>query len=156
MNIRIRRGEARDIEILISFLHNLFALEKDFAIDDDKQRAGLQLLLEQRRAAVIFVAEADYAVAGMVTAQLVVSTATGGYSVLLEDMYVENGFRRLGIGSKLLGQVIAWGYEQGARRLQLVAARTNTPALRFYRQAGLRKSNMTALYGELDVIDPDI
>jgi len=154
MNILTRKGEAGDIEQLVTFLQHLFAIEKDFTIDAERHRAGLHLLLAAPEARAVFVAEAAGAVVGMVTAQLVVSTSVGGYSILLEDMYVAAGFRRKGVGSKLLGQVFIWGFERGARRVQLVAAETNTGAFRFYRQAGLLKSHMTALYGKLDDIKP--
>jgi GNAT superfamily N-acetyltransferase len=153
MNIRIRKGEPGDIETMVTFLHHLFALEKDFAIDADKNRAGLQLLLADQHAKTIYIAEAAGKVVGMVTAQIVVSTSSGGYSILLEDMYIASGFRRKGIGTKLLEQVIVWGSGQGARRVQLVADVTNIGALMFYRQVGLLTSRMTALYGTLDVIN---
>jgi len=152
-NICIRKGEPGDIETMVTFLYHLFALEKDFAIDADKNRAGLKLLLADTRIRTIYIAEEAGKVVGMVTAQIVVSTSSGGYSILLEDMYVASGFRRKGIGTKLLEQVIVWGSGQGARRVQLVADVTNIGALMFYRQAGLQTSRMTALYGTLDVIN---
>lgn len=153
MNIRIRKGENRDIGILVTFLRYLFAIEKDFTIDADRHRTGLHLLLAEPHASTIFVAEADGVVVGMVTAQIVISTSIGGYSILLEDMYVASGFRRKGVGSKLLEQVLVWGSEHDARRVQLVADTANTGAFRFYRQAGLLESHMTALYGKLDAIN---
>jgi GNAT superfamily N-acetyltransferase len=152
-NICIRKGEPEDIETMVTFLHHLFALEKDFAVDADKNRAGLQLLLAEPLSRAIFVAEAYGDVVGMVTVQIVVSTSVGGYSILLEDMYIASGFRRKGIGSKLLAHVLAWGSEQGIRRVQLVADVTNIGALMFYRQAGLLTSRMMALYGTLDAIN---
>jgi len=154
MRILIRQGEARDVEILVTFLQELFTLEKDFAADTENQRAGLLLLLSNPGEAAVFVAEADGAIVGMVTAQIVVSTSIGGYSILLEDMYVSSGFRRQGVGSKLLEQVLAWGSERGASRVQLVVATSNARAFRFYRQAGLLKSHVTAFYGKLDVMNP--
>jgi len=75
------------------------------------------LLLAEPHASTIFVAEADGVVVGMVTAQIVISTSIGGYSILLEDMYVASGFRRKGVGSKLLEQVLVWGSEHDARRV---------------------------------------
>jgi len=152
-NIRIRKGEPGDIQTMVTFLHHLFELEKDFAIDADKNRVGLQLLFVDQHAGTIYIAEAAGKVVGMVTAQIVVSTSSGGYSILLEDMYIASGFRRKGIGTKLLEQVIVWGSGQGARRVQLVADVTNIEALMFYRQVGLLTSRMTALYGTLDVIN---
>lgn len=154
MRIFIRQGEDRDVEILVKFLQDLFTVEKDFATDAESHRAGLLLLLANPGEAAVFVAEAD-GVVGMATAQIVVSTSIGGYSIVLEDMYVSAGFRRKGVGSKLLENVLAWGSERGARRVQLVFATANARAFRFYRQAGLLKSHMTAFYGKLDVMNPD-
>jgi GNAT superfamily N-acetyltransferase len=155
-NICIRKGEPGDIETMVTFLYHLFSIEKDFAIDADKNREGLQLLLANQHTRTIYIAEAAGKVVGMVTAQIVVSTSSGGYSILLEDMYVASGFRRKGIGTKLLEQVIVWGSGQGACRVQLVADVTNIGALMFYRQVGLLASRMTALYGTLDVINKKI
>jgi GNAT superfamily N-acetyltransferase len=154
MNIQIRKGVAGDVEILVTFLQHLFAIEKDFMTDADRHRAGLRLLLAEPNSRTIFVAEADGVVVGMVTAQIVVSTSIGGYSILLEDMYVASGFRRKGVGSKLMEQAIVWGSEHDALRIQLVAAGANTRALQFYRRAGLLRSGMTGLYGQINVIRP--
>lgn len=155
MRIFIRQGEDRDVEILVKFLQDLFTVEKDFATDAESHRAGLLLLLANPGEAAVFVAEADGVVVDMATAQIVVSTSIGGYSIVLEDMYVSAGFRRKGVGSKLLENVLAWGSERGARRVQLVVATANARAFRFYRQAGLLKSHMTAFSGKLDVMTPD-
>jgi GNAT superfamily N-acetyltransferase len=154
MDVRIRRGREGDIETLAALIGRLFEVEKDFQGDADNYRAGLRMLIDGAASAV-FVAEAGGSVAGMVTAQLVVSTAAGGHSVLLEDMYVAAGMRRRRIGTKLLEEVLAWGWERGARRIQLVAAASNTGALMFYRQSGLLTSGMTALYGKLADLGPD-
>ena len=153
MEIRVRKGTEDDVVALVSFLKSLFTLETDFQADTDNYRSGLMLLLEG--AGTVLVAEVDGAVVGMVTAQIVVSTSAGGYSVLLEDMFVAAGMRRRGVGTRLLEEVLAWGWEQGARRIQLVAAVSNRGALMFYRQAGLLRSGMTALYGKLADLSPD-
>jgi hypothetical protein len=105
MNIHIRKAEPGDIEMLVKFLHLLFTIEKDFTLDADKHRAGLHLLLENHRRGTIFVAETDVMLVGMATAQIVVSTASGGYSILLEDMYVEIPLKQAG-DSEGSGQVI--------------------------------------------------
>lgn len=156
MRIRIRKGAQEDIDVLATFLQQLFTIEKDFSSNTDRYKAGLHLLFSDPHGGTVFVAETDGIVVGMVTAQRVVSTSIGGYSILLEDMYVASGFRRKGVGSKLLTQAITWGSEHDAQRIQLVVAAGNTGAFRFYRQAGLLKSHMTALYGRLDTMNPNL
>lgn len=154
MTIMIRKAGSEDIDAMISLLQALFTIEQDFLADADHQRRGLLLLLSHPGQAAVFVAQVNGEVVGMVSAQVVVSTAVGAYSVLLEDMFVKTEHRRMGIGSKLLEQVVDWGVEKGAMRVQLVADETNTRALKFYRQAGLITGRMTALYGKMDVLNP--
>ncbi|SEM49323.1 Acetyltransferase (GNAT) family protein [Syntrophus gentianae] len=146
MKALIREGKASDIEALSQLLAGLFALETDFVPDTANQIAGLRLLLADRRRNVVFVAEDDGNLVGMVTGQLVISTAAGGYSVLIEDMVIREHYRRQGLGTALLRKVAAWGEEGGALRHQLLADRRNAPALDFYRNFGFQQSFMIGLY----------
>lgn len=150
MNIRIRKGDIKDIDTLTAFLVRLFSIEKDFKTDPDLHRAGLRYLIEDYQSRAVFVAEAEGTVIGMVTGQLVVSTAAGGYSVLMEDMFVVSAMRQKGVGSMLFRKILAWGTAHGALRIQLVADINNRRALQFYRKAGLMRSRMTALYGRME------
>jgi GNAT superfamily N-acetyltransferase len=146
MQIRVRKGGRTDIDGLSTLLSGLFSIETDFTIDPEKQKTGLALFLDDWEGKAIFVAEADGILVGMVTCQLVISTAAGGFSVLLEDMYVLDAFRRKRIGTALIRQVQSWCAEQGALRIQLVANDRNRMALMFYQKSGFRGSNMTGLY----------
>jgi GNAT superfamily N-acetyltransferase len=81
----------------------------------------------------------------MVTAQLVVSTAEGGPSALVEDMVVDGAERGAGLGRSLLEAVEEWSRRRGATRLQLLADRENTPALRFYERLGWSGTRLVCL-----------
>lgn len=129
--IHYRKADRSDVEQLASLLSELFAIEKDFSIDPGKQQRGLQLLLGAEQAAV-FCACSDAQVVGMVTGQLLVSTAEGAHSLLLEDLVVQQKFRGRGIGSALLEHITRWGAQNGAGRMQLLADRNNQPGLSFY------------------------
>lgn len=146
MSVMIRRAGKPDIDTLIFFLQELFSLETDFIVDEARQRAGLALLLGDSDKNIIFAAVCGQETAGMVTAQLVVSTAAGGYAVLLEDLFVQEKFRRRGIGSALLAAVQVWASEKGAKRIQLLADQRNEPALVFYARSGFAESSMHGFY----------
>jgi GNAT superfamily N-acetyltransferase len=133
-----------DIEAMSRMVGELFALEPDFAADPAKQRRGLESILRSSEAAA-FVAAADSGRAvGMVTVQLTISTAEGGLSGLLEDLFVEEAFRRRGVAAALVGAVEAWCAERGATRVQLLADRDNEGAFRFYDAAGYLPTRMVA------------
>ena len=78
-------------------------------------------------------AEEHGEVIGMATGQLLISTAEGGLSLLIEDVVVAPSRQNRGIGSGLLAGLADWGATQGAHRMQLLADKMNTKALDFYR-----------------------
>jgi ribosomal protein S18 acetylase RimI-like enzyme len=137
----IRPAIAADLDALVRLLGLLFSIEADFRPDPERQRRGLALLLAAPQARVL-VAEVDGRVAGMVTAQLVVSTAEGGLSALVEDLVVEAASRGRGVGRSLLAAAEGWAQERGATRLQLLADRENAPALGFYERLGWRPTQL--------------
>ncbi len=143
--LTIRSATEADLDQLVRLLGVLFSIEADFRPDAERQRRGLALLLGAPSRAVVLVAERGSAVVGMVTAQLVVSTAEGGPSALVEDMVIDEQERRRGIGKILLGAAEAWAARHGANRLQLLADRENGRALRFYERLGWRLTQLVCL-----------
>jgi GNAT superfamily N-acetyltransferase len=140
-------GSARveDIPALQALLGALFAIEVDFRPDPDRQCRGLALLLEDPDRAVVMTArDPSGAAIAMASAQLVVSTAEGARSAWIEDVVVAEGWRGRGIGSVLLSAVLGWAREKGATRAQLLADRTNAPALDFYRRLGWQSTQLGA------------
>lgn len=133
--VAIRPARQQDLEQLVELLRLLFSVEEDFNIDFGKQYQGLALMLNNDRGQVL-AAEVDGRVVGMVTGQLVVSTAEGGPSVLVEDMVVASGQRGRGVGRALLTALAHWARQQGATRMQLLADVNNQPALGYYRHLG--------------------
>ncbi len=140
----IQPAEAQDLDDLVMLLKLLFDIEKDFNFEADRQRRGLQLLLDSP-GAVIMVAKERNCVIGMATGQLVISTAEGGPSLLVEDVVVQTFHQNLGIGSRLLQALADWGLARGAGRMQLLADLTNYPALDFYRRKGWRQTQLICL-----------
>lgn len=140
----LRPARSEDIPGLVALLHLLFTLEADFAVDPARQEEGLRLLLADGRALVL-VAEHQGRVVGMVTGQLVISTAEGGPAVLVEDLVVDHGQRNLGLGRALLDGLSAWARDRGATRLQLLADRDNQAGLAFYRHIGWQTTALICL-----------
>jgi GNAT superfamily N-acetyltransferase len=136
--LAVRAARPGDLEAMVRLLGELFSIEADFQPDAARQRRGLALLLEDPTRCALLVAERAGVVVGMVTAQLVVSTAEGAPSALVEDMVVAARERGHGVGGALLRAVEGWAAARGATRLQLLADRDNAPALAFYGRMGWR------------------
>ncbi len=146
MKITVRPAVTDDIDILVEMLNSLFTIEDDFSPDPLKQRAGLDIIVSGKTGGAVFLAEYDGSPAGMVNLQKIVSTAAGGFSVLLEDLYVVPEMRRNGVGTVLLQEAIRWGREEGSLRIQLGADVRNKPAISFYTAKGFKISNLALHY----------
>lgn len=142
---RVRQATLSDADALIELLRQLFAIERDFRFDADRQRRGLRLLLDDTGGAVVFAAESAGRVVGMCSVQTTISTAEGGPVGLLEDLVVAADFRSRGIGTALLNAADEWARVRRLCRLQLLADRTNAPALRFYERQGWATTRMICL-----------
>lgn len=143
--IIVKEAVEGDSLILAEMINKLFDIEKDFKSNISNQVNGIKMLVNKEDA-VVFKAVYEDKIIGMVTGQLVVSTASGGYSVLLEDLFVEPDFRLVGAGKKLLKSLISWAHQKGARRIQLVADETNSSAGSFYTSMGFSPSRMAGWY----------
>jgi GNAT superfamily N-acetyltransferase len=146
MHITIREAALDDLDILCEMIADLFSIEDDFEINKEKQIAALTLLIKRNTGGVIFIADADSLAAGMINLQKIISTAAGGFSVLLEDLYVKNELRNKGIGGMLLERAALWGKEEQAIRIQLGADIRNKSAINFYSNRGFIRSNMALHY----------
>ncbi|MFJ5446100.1 GNAT family N-acetyltransferase [Methylobacillus methanolivorans] len=143
--IRIRHAQAEDIPALCELLQQLFSIEQDFTPDLAKQSAGLQLLLAQpERGAILVAQQGGGKVIGMVSAQLVISTAQGTPAAWIEDMVVEANYRSKGLGRQLLDSVLAWAKAQGATRAQLLVDMDNQPAIAYYDHLGWNTTRLQA------------
>ncbi|MDD3884239.1 MAG: GNAT family N-acetyltransferase [Gallionella sp.] len=145
MSIHIESANTDDVNALVELLNVLFSIEQDFTPDETSQRIGLQLLLNSQDQGRIFVARHPQAgVVGMVSAQLVISTAMGAPSAWIEDMVIRDEFRGQGLGKLLLEKAAEWAKSKGAKRIQLVADSDNAPALGFYKNLGWEPTRLCA------------
>jgi len=142
--VRIRPASPADLDSLVALLQILFDLEKDFEGDQVRQRRGLELMLENERGCVL-VAEVEGEVIGMCSGQVTVSTAEGGPALLVEDVVVREEWRGKGVGRLLMESLGNQARDQGIERLQLLADRTNGPALDFYEALGWRATALVCL-----------
>ena len=135
-----------DVPQLAELLKVLFGIEQDFHADPEKQSQGLQHLISESKRGVVMTARDDTSgkIIGMVSAQLVVSTAEGAYSAWVEDMVIDEAWRAKGIGRKLLESALVWARSRGATRAQLLVDLDNAPALGYYDHLGWQATRLGA------------
>jgi ribosomal protein S18 acetylase RimI-like enzyme len=141
----IRPACRSDIPAMAGLLAELFSIEDDFVPDGEKQYAALAMLIDDPNA-IVSVAEIENTIAGMISIQRLISTATGDYVGLIEDMIVSQRFRGQKIGSALLLSAINEAVSRSWKRFSLGADVRNTGALAFYERHGFVRSHLHLMY----------
>lgn len=143
--ITIVDATQHDIPALIMLLNALFTIEQDFQPDSERQTRGLSMLIAQPAHGVIKVARDSHNnIIGMVSAQLVISTAEGAASAWIEDMVVSERSRGQGVGKALLEAILQWAKAKGATRAQLLVDIENASALAYYERLGWETTQLQA------------
>jgi ribosomal protein S18 acetylase RimI-like enzyme len=142
MQINITPAVEADILDMAALLEELFSIETDFFVNTQKQIDGLTLFLADKEHCFALVAKVEGKVVGMLTAQILISTAEGGKVALLEDLVVNKKYRGVGVGKTLLGEMEQWSVKNKIKRLQLLADCRNYPALGFYKHVGWKETQL--------------
>ncbi|MCI4372668.1 MAG: GNAT family N-acetyltransferase [Thermoplasmata archaeon] len=101
-------------------------------------RSAARQFLEERlagRESVVFVAEEAGRAVGFTQLYPSFTSVTLGPIYVLNDLFVDAGARRKGVGALLLAAARAYGLEQGAHYLELSTAVDN-PAQTLYEDSG--------------------
>lgn len=127
---------------LVQLLALLFNQEVEFSPNADAQQRGLQQILDNPSAGVIWVAEHQGKVVGMVNLLFSISTALGEPVATLEDLVIAPEMRRQGLGATLLNSVIGFASKAGFKRITLLTDKDNSEAQAFYQKMGFTHSSM--------------
>jgi ribosomal protein S18 acetylase RimI-like enzyme len=135
MSVTIRRATTTgDLEAVIPLFD---AYRRFYAQPGDLQRAH-DFLHErlQRGESAILLAELDGRAAGFTQLYPMFSSVRTARIWVLNDLYIDEGARRHGVGKALLDAAAQFAKEQGAAGLMLETTRDNDAARALYRAAG--------------------
>ena len=142
--LRIEPATLDDLKELSELLGDLFAQEDDFTPNREKQIRGLRLILEQPSRGRIFVLRNHAKIVGMINLLITISTAEGGFVLLLEDLVIRKEHRRQGFGSRLLKHALDFARQKNFLRITLLTDRPNE-SRRFYLKHGFVESEMVPM-----------
>ena len=141
-DVVIEPATAEDLDELSDLLGELFSEESDFRPNKEKQLRGLRLIFEQPNRGRVFVLRRDHSIVGMINLLFTISTAEGGFVVLLEDVVVHRDFRRHGYGGRLLQHTIDYARNKDFQRITLLTDRLDQESQEFFERHGFFKSKM--------------
>lgn len=141
-SLKIEPATLDDLPALTELLLDLFAQEADFVPDPKKQLYGLQLILEQPNRGRIFVLRNGERIIGMINLLITISTAEGGFVLLLEDLVIHRDHRGQGYGGKLLEHALEFARQKNFLRITLLTDCEEEQARNFYRNYEFVESDM--------------
>lgn len=141
----IEPATVEDLPQLADLLHDLFTLESDFRPDQEKQLRGLRLILEQPNRGRIFVLRSVDKIIGMVNLLITISTAEGGFVLILEDLIIRQEHRSQGFGAQLLDYALDFARQKDFLRVTLLTDRMDEPSKHFFHQHGFHESEMVPM-----------
>lgn len=130
------------VDMMVDLLTCLFEQESDFKVDEEAQKRGLTLILENRNIGDLLIAYDGSKVLGMMSLLYTISTAVGGRVAMVEDVVVLPEYRGQGIGTELMKFAIEFAKAQGVNRLTLLTDASNEKAQKFYQKFGFGHSAM--------------
>ncbi|NCO00411.1 MAG: GNAT family N-acetyltransferase [Epsilonproteobacteria bacterium] len=146
--IVVEKAKEEDLSQMAQLLSVLFAIETDFKIDYNKQLAGITRLFAHESSDLL-VARYEEKVIGMLTMQRLISSAEGDYVGQIEDLVVEEEYRKMGVGSRLINKMRNLAQEHGYKRIQLAADVDNKNALQFYNRRGFNKTHLNIYHYQI-------
>jgi len=141
-NVVIEPATEADLDELSQLLGELFAQESDFRPDKDKQLRGLRLIFEQPSRGRVFVLRCDGAIVGMINLLFTISTAEGGFVMLLEDLVIHKRYQGHGYGARLLNHAIDFATKKNFLRITMLTDRPENLSQEFFRRHGFVESSM--------------
>ena len=138
----IEHATLEDLPQLTDLLFELFTMEGDFVPNRARQMRGLRLILEQPNRGRVFVLRQNGMILAMINLLFTISTAEGGFVILLEDVIVHRDFRGRGFGDMLVKHAIEYAKKKDFLRITLLTDRLNEDGQRFFRAHGFVESKM--------------
>ena len=141
-HLRVEPASIEDLPQLVALTMDLFAHSGDLRADSQVQEHGLRLILEQPARGRIFVLRSDDTIFGMVNLLFTISTAMGGFVILMEDVIVHPVHRGHGYGTMLLEYVLDFAKRKDFKRITLLTDKISADSQHFFKKMGFEYSSM--------------
>ena len=132
MEIKIRKAKVNDFPSVLGLVMEL----ADYERATHKVTNTVEQMVREKNYFECFVAETqEGAIVGMAVYYFVYYTWVGK-SLYLDDIYVKEEYRKLGIGKNLLRKVFEVAAAKGCKRVRWQVLGWNSNAINVYRKAG--------------------
>ena len=149
-DVSIEPATIEDLSSLTDLVVDLLDLQDDFTPDPVLQKRGIRHILEEPARGRIFVARTQDRIVGMANLLFTVSTAMGGFVLIMEDVIIHPDHRGRGYGAALLEAVVEFAQEKDFKRITLLADKLSNDSQAFFQQHGFTYSSLIPMRLILD------
>jgi GNAT superfamily N-acetyltransferase len=140
---KVEMATLDDLPALTELVMDLFSISAgDFKPDRELQERGLRLILEQPNRGRIAVIRNEDKIFGMVNMLFTISTARGGFVILMEDVVIHPHHRGQGYGTMLVNHVVEFAKMKKFLRITLLTDKISAESQQFFQKQGFIYSNM--------------
>ena len=144
--IRVRPAEPADASVILAMVRELAVFEREpLTSVEAREEDFLRDCFGPARRCEVLIGEVDERVQGYALFFHNYSTWVGRAGIHVEDLFVRDGARGLGLGRRLLAAVAQIAVERGCRRLDLAVLDWN-PARELYEHLGFTPQSQWVPY----------
>ena len=150
--IIIRKATIEDLVSIQELNNNLFELEFNNFDDTLKvgwpfEKEGKEYFEDMIKNEIVFVAEVEEKIVGYLAGSICEQTSyiTETFAEL-DNMYIDENYRRYGIGSLLINEFKKYCREKKIQNIKVTASAKNSRAIQFYMKNGFEDYNITLKY----------
>lgn len=144
-NFSIRTASSDDVQLILQFIHELADYEKMA----DQVTATEELLSEwlfEKKIAAVLIGESEGMAVGFALYFYNFSTFLGKAGIYLEDLYIREGYRHRGFGTKFMKALARIATENNCGRLEWWCLDWNQPGIDFYLSLGAQPMEDWTVY----------
>lgn len=142
----IRRAVEADVALILAFIRKLAAYERladELEVTEERLQ---QTLFRESRGAEVIIGEYHQAPVAFALFFHNYSTFLGKPGIYIEDLYVDEPYRRNGFGFAMLQHIVRLAKERNCGRVEWAVLDWNEPAIRFYESLGARAMSDWTIY----------
>ena len=145
--VQVRPARRSDVGVILAFIHDLAAFENAPDQVETTEAGLLQWLFGKQRLAEATIAEYRGQPVAYAVHFYTFDTFAGTPGVYVQDLFVKEEFRGMGIGRMIMAYLAKLAKERGCGRLEWTALNWNVRAISFYRRLGAVAEDEWTGYG---------
>lgn len=144
-NIKIVQAHIEHIDIVVE-LYGGYRVFYEQNRDIEKEKAFIEQRMEKNESIIFLALDENGAGMGFTQLYPLFSSVMMRRVWLLNDLYVDDNYRRKGVAEALLNSAYEYAKRTGARHIMLETATDNHDAQKLYEKNGWEKDDATYMY----------